>query len=49
MTKMTSDFFIERLKAWGVTRIYGYPGDGINGVLGALRRSNKAGEGIEFI
>lgn len=49
MAKMTSDFFIERLKAWGVTRIYGYPGDGINGVLGALQRANKAGDGIEFI
>jgi pyruvate dehydrogenase (quinone) len=25
-----SDFLIERLIAWGVRRIYGYPGDGIN-------------------
>lgn len=49
MTQMTSDFFVERLKAWGVTRIYGYPGDGINGVLGALQRAEKAGNGIEFI
>ncbi|WP_076726119.1 thiamine pyrophosphate-dependent enzyme [Cronobacter sakazakii] len=49
MTKKTSDFFVERLKAWGVTRIYGYPGDGINGVLGALQRADKAGDGIEFI
>jgi len=49
MSKLTSDFFVERLKAWGVTRIYGYPGDGINGVLGALQRAEKAGEGIEFI
>jgi len=49
MSKMTSDFFVERLKAWGVRRIYGYPGDGINGVLGALQRAEKAGEGIEFI
>ncbi|WP_443583546.1 thiamine pyrophosphate-requiring protein [Sphingomonas sp. CLY1604] len=46
---MTSDAFVERLKAWGVTRIYGYSGDGINGVLGALQRVEKAGEGIEFI
>ncbi|WP_296612222.1 thiamine pyrophosphate-requiring protein [Sphingomonas sp.] len=45
---MTSDFFVDRLKAWGVTRIYGYSGDGINGVLGALQRAEKAG-GIEFI
>ena len=35
MTQMTSDFFVERLKSWGVTRIYVYPGYGINGVLGA--------------
>ena len=49
MSKRTSDFFVERLQAWGVTRIYGYPGDGINGVLGALQRADKAGNGIEFI
>ncbi len=24
------DFVVERLYAWGVRRIYGYPGDGIN-------------------
>lgn len=49
MARMTSDFFVERLKAWGVTRIYGYSGDGINGVLGALQRAEKDGAGIEFI
>ena len=25
------DFLLERLAQWGVRRIYGYPGDGING------------------
>jgi pyruvate dehydrogenase (quinone) len=40
-----SDFVVERLHAWGVRRIYGYPGDGINGVIGALQRADK----IEFI
>ncbi len=49
MSMKTSDFFVQRLKEWGVTRIYGYPGDGINGVLGAIQRANKAGDGIEFI
>ncbi len=49
MAKATSDFIVERLKAWGVTRIYGYSGDGINGVLGALQRAEKSGDGIEFI
>ena len=49
MAQLTSDFFVERLKAWGVTRIYGYPGDGINGVLGALQRVEGTDAGIEFI
>lgn len=34
-----SDFVIRRLHTWGVSRIFGYPGDGINGLLGALGRS----------
>jgi len=49
MAKMTSDWFVERLKSWGVTRIYGYSGDGINGVLGALQRADGKGDGIDFI
>lgn len=49
MAKMTSDWFVDRLKAWGVTRIYGYSGDGINGVLGALQRADKDGRGIDFV
>lgn len=35
-----SDFIIQRLSSWGINRIYGYPGDGINGILGALGRSD---------
>lgn len=31
-----SNFLLQRLVEWGVTRIYGYPGDGINGLLAAL-------------
>jgi pyruvate dehydrogenase (quinone) len=38
MSKQVSDFLLERLAAWGIKRIYGYPGDGINGILGALER-----------
>jgi len=29
MAKTVGDFMIERLHAWGVKRIYGYPGEGI--------------------
>ena len=49
MGRKTSDWFVERLRTWGVTRIYGYPGDGINGVLGALQRAEKSVNAIEFI
>jgi len=38
MSKTVGDFFVERLYEWGVRTIFGYPGDGINGVLGALDR-----------
>src|SRR2546421_10408721 len=32
-----SDILIERLMDWGVSVIFGLPGDGINGVMEALR------------
>jgi pyruvate dehydrogenase (quinone) len=40
------DFLVQRLSDWGVKRIYGYPGDGINGIIGAL---DRASDRIEFI
>jgi pyruvate dehydrogenase (quinone) len=40
-----SDFLVGRFREWGVHRIFGYPGDGINGVIGALARAQS----IEFI
>ena len=46
MGQTVGDFLVERLHAWGVRRIFGYPGDGINGVFGAL---NRARGKIEFI
>jgi pyruvate dehydrogenase (quinone) len=46
MSKQVSDFVVERLSAWGIKRVFGYPGDGINGVMGAL---DRAEETIEFI
>jgi len=39
MTQTASDFLVNRLYEWGVRRIFGYPGDGINGVVGALGRA----------
>jgi len=46
VARTVGDFLVERLHAWGVRRIFGYPGDGINGVFGAL---NRADGKIEFI
>jgi pyruvate dehydrogenase (quinone) len=36
MAKTVGAFLLERLVEWGVGRVYGYPGDGINGILGAF-------------
>lgn len=46
MAQTTSEFLVDRLAEWGVRRVFGYPGDGINGVMGALRRTKT---GIDFI
>jgi pyruvate dehydrogenase (quinone) len=39
MAKTVGDFLLERLGQWGVKRVYGYPGDGINGIMGAFGRN----------
>src|SRR6266566_4303346 len=46
MAKLTADFLLERLAENGVRRIYGYPGDGINAIVGALERHRDT---IEFV
>ncbi len=46
MSKTVSDFIVSRLQEWGINRVFGYPGDGINGVMGALDRAKKE---IRFI
>jgi pyruvate dehydrogenase (quinone) len=40
MSETVADYALQRLHAWGVRTIYGYPGDGINGFLGALDRAS---------
>ncbi|MDX6480124.1 MAG: hypothetical protein QOG85_634 [Gaiellaceae bacterium] len=47
MAELVVDFVLERLREWGVHRIYGYPGDGINGFLGALDRADGDPEFIQ--
>src|SRR5215218_9957725 len=38
MADTVADFVLGRLREWNVERLSGYPGDGINGFLGALDR-----------
>ena len=46
MSLNVSDFLIQRLNEWGIRRIYGFPGDGINGIIGAIGR---AGENVDYV
>jgi pyruvate dehydrogenase (quinone) len=46
MAQTTGQFVLERLADdWGVKRIYGYPGDGVNGIVGGF---HEVGDRIEF-
>jgi len=47
MAEAVADFFWKRLAEWGVTKIFGYPGDGINGLLGSLQRNDLPFEFIQ--
>jgi pyruvate dehydrogenase (quinone) len=44
--RLVADLVVERLRAWGVERVFGHSGDGINTVLGAMRR---AGDPLAFV
>src|SRR6266513_6092390 len=41
MGQNVAEFILSRLNEWGVGQIYGYPGDGINGLLGAFHKVEK--------
>jgi pyruvate dehydrogenase (quinone) len=41
MSATVGQFIIQRLSAWGVKRIFGYPGDGINGILSGLEKETE--------
>src|SRR5438046_4307659 len=46
MAELVADYLLQRLHENGVRRIYGYPGDGINAIIGALERHEDK---IEFV
>jgi pyruvate dehydrogenase (quinone) len=46
MKNTVSDHILERLSEWGTTHVFGYPGDGINGLMGAFNRNDR---GCRFV
>jgi pyruvate dehydrogenase (quinone) len=48
MSQPVGDHLLDRLSTWGVQRVYGYPGDGINGLMGAFERADD-GTAPEFV
>src|SRR3954466_4613078 len=47
MAELVADYVLKRLRDSGVRRVYGYPGDGINGFLGAFDRADGDPEFIQ--
>ena len=47
MADKVSDFMLKRLSAWGIKRIFGFPGDGILGIMGALERHQDLFEWVQ--
>jgi hypothetical protein len=39
--RLVADVVVQRLQQWGVPRVFGYSGDGINALMGALRRAGE--------
>ena len=49
MATNVSDFVVQRIKEWGVDRIFGYPGDGSGEFDGALGRADRKDEGLKYV
>ena len=49
MSQTTGEFVVDRLRQWGIDRVFGYPGDGINGVFAALRKAADEKQPPRFI
>jgi pyruvate dehydrogenase (quinone) len=41
MSQSVGDYLLQRLRAWGVEHVFGYPGDGINGILAAFGHADN--------
>ncbi|GAB3131934.1 thiamine pyrophosphate-requiring protein [Marisediminicola antarctica] len=49
MAMNVSEFIIQRIKEWGVSRVFGFPGDGIGEMDGMLGKAEREGKGVEYI
>lgn len=49
MSTTVSDFVIDRIRAWGVSRVFGYPGDGIGAFDGALGKADGGERALEYV
>ncbi|MBC2903102.1 thiamine pyrophosphate-requiring protein [Streptomyces cupreus] len=47
MSTKVSDHVLQRLREWGVEHVFGYPGDGINGLLAAWGRAENRPQFIQ--
>ncbi|WP_425825202.1 thiamine pyrophosphate-requiring protein [Streptomyces fractus] len=47
MSTKVADHILARLRAWGVEQVFGYPGDGINGLLAAWGRADNQPEFVQ--
>ncbi len=46
-SKTVGDYLLERLREWGVEKVFGFPGDGINGLLAAWQRADNVPKFIQ--
>src|SRR5947208_15624355 len=47
MSQTVGAYVLDRLGEWGVEKVFGYPGDGINGLLGGWHEAENAPEFIQ--
>ncbi|MET3809640.1 thiamine pyrophosphate-requiring protein [Arthrobacter sp. UYEF3] len=44
-----SDFVVQRVRDWGVSRVFAFPGDGIGEFDGALEKAQRDGAGLKYV
>ncbi|MBO0810716.1 MAG: thiamine pyrophosphate-requiring protein [Microlunatus sp.] len=47
MAQTVGDYLLQRLREWGVEQVFGYPGDGINGIIASFGRAENQPEFVQ--